>query len=122
MGPNSKKARSWDDIDETVQDKLLTLRAKEKELKDRSGYNKWLSNFSIGSLVYAFAYYNIYFRKQINKQLNIKVLFQLGIPIVMLGYGLMKVYYDKEIFKQYYDTHLELNRLIKKTSKSSEYK
>lgn len=121
MSNKARKAKTWEEIDENVKGKLLELRKREIELKQQSGYTKWLNYFIKGSLSYSALYYFFYFRKQ-NYSFTPKTLSVLFIPICLYGFTLMKLFYDKEKFKEYYMNHLELNRLIKKTSQSSEYK
>ena len=121
MSDKKKKAKSWEEIDEESQKKLIELRTLEKEYKDKSGYNKWFKYFTSGSLIYAFLYYNLLFKKQQNKFSFIS-LASLFIPLGALSFVLTKTLFDKESFLKYYQTHLELNRVIKKISKSSEYK
>lgn len=123
MGPNKKKAKTWEDIDDNVKDELLELREKEKMYKEKSGYNKWMKYFATGSLVYSLFYYKIYFKNQTTGQgIKLKSLFYLFAPICLYGFCLLKIFYDKEAFRNYYLTHIELNRVIKKTSQSSHYK
>jgi hypothetical protein len=121
MSDKKKKVKNWEDIDEECQQELLQLRALEKDYKDKSGYNTWFKYFTSGSIIYAFIYYNLIFKKQSNK-LSIKSLLYLIIPLSSYSFLLTKLYFDKESFLKYYQTHLELNRSIKKISKSSEYK
>jgi hypothetical protein len=117
-----KKAKTWEEVDPQIKDEIAELRQKEIEYKEKSGYVKWVKYFCVGSVTYSFLYYQIYFKRRSAGVLNLSILFQLFSPIVLYGYGLMKVLYDKDAFKEYYLTHLELNRVIKKTSQSSHYK
>jgi hypothetical protein len=118
---HKKKARNWEDIDGKVRDKIEELREKEKEFKDRSGYPKWVKYFSIGSVFYSLVYYQFYFKKQTMSRISGRTLFYLFSPIVVYGFTLMKAVYDKEAFRNYYVTHIELNRIIKKSSESNHY-
>jgi hypothetical protein len=119
---SKKKARTWEDIDPAIQDEIQELRKKEIEYKEKSGYNKWFKYFSIGSISYSALYYQFYFKRKSPLVLNVGVFFQLFSPILIYGYTLMKILYDNEAFKEYYLTHLELNRVIKKSSQSQHYK
>lgn len=119
---SKKKAKTWEDIDPSIQEEIQELRKKEVEYKEKSGYIKWIKYFSIGSITYSFLYYQLYFKRKTPLILNVSVFFQLFSPIVLYGYTMMKILYDKDSFKEYYLTHLELNRVIKKSSQSQHYK
>lgn len=121
MSEKKKKAKSWEDIDQESQEKLLELRALEKEYKEKSGYNKWFNYFTGGSLLYAVIYYKLIFKKQADK-LSMKSIMSLFIPLGAYSFVLTKFLFDKDAFLKYYQTHIELNRVIKKITKSSEYK
>jgi hypothetical protein len=120
MSSKPKKAKKWEDIDDETQLKLIELRKKEKEYKDKSGYNLWLKYFAGGTITYSIIFYNLYFKKK--PEFSFKNGFLLFAPVVIYGFTLMSLLYDKEAFQNYYKTHIELNRVIKKTSQSSEYK
>jgi hypothetical protein len=51
------KARTWEDIDENTQEKLIELRQKENELLEKSGYRKWRKYFLTGYGLYALTYF-----------------------------------------------------------------
>jgi len=121
MSDKKKKAKSWEEIDENSQQKLIELRALEKEYKEKSGYNKWFQYFTTGSIIYSFLYYNLIFKKQQNK-FSFVSLVSLFLPLGAFSFILTETLFDKESFLKYYQTHIELNRMIKKISKSSEYK
>ncbi len=121
MTEKKKKAKTWEEIDQESQETLVQLRALEKEYKEKSGYNKWFKYFTAGSIIYAVFYYNIIFKKQSDK-LTLKSILSLFVPVGTYSFVLTKFLFDKEAFLKYYQTHIELNRTIKKISKSSEYK
>jgi hypothetical protein len=115
-----KKAQSWEEIDQDTKTNITVLREKEKMLLEKSGYKKWKKLFFLGYCLYASAFFSyIIFKK---KNLNTTNLFVLFFPTFPYGFLLTNLYFDKDAYKEYYLNHLELNRLIKKTSKSSEYK
>jgi len=123
MGPNKKKAKTWEEIDDNLKEELLELREKEKMYKEQSGYNTWIKYFATGSLVYSLFYYKVYLKNQsANQNIRLKSLCFLFAPICLYGFGLLKVVFNKEAFRNYYLTHIELNRVIKKTSQSNHYK
>jgi hypothetical protein len=118
MGKKNK-AKSWEEIDCKTREKLIELRILEKEYLDKSGYVRWKKSFAKGYITYALVYYMIYARKH---TISPKVLTFLFLPAIPYGYLLLKMYFNLDYYKLYYKNHIELNRLIKKTSKSSEYK
>jgi hypothetical protein len=120
MSSKKDKARSWEEIDKETQNKLLELRKREKELLEKSGYIQWRKMFVRGYGLYAITYYLLFIYK--NQALTTKSVGFLFLPAFPFAYILMYKYFDPESYKQYYLNHIELNRVIKKTSKSSEYK
>jgi hypothetical protein len=116
-----RKARSWDEIETSVQEEILSLRKKEIEFKKMSGYPTWIKSFTCFSLAYAFSFYKLYIKKT-SQGINYSSLFFLFLPIVSYGFMSMHILFDKEAFRNYYLTHIELNRIIKNTSQSNEYK
>ena len=119
MGKNSKKVSTWEDIDVETQNKIIEMRKNEKEYLEKSGYVKWKKYFITGYFSYSVIYYFTYIRKRELTKLNISMLF---IPAILYANLLLFLYFDLEYYKKYYINHIELNRIIKKTSKSSEYK
>jgi hypothetical protein len=121
MSHKRRKAKNWEDLDENSKTELSDLRAKEVEFKNKSGYIKWISYFVPGTIFYSFLFYNFYLKK-ITHPPKIKQLILFVGPILLYGFSLCKAFYDPNAFKEYYDTHIEINRKIKKAFQSSEYK
>jgi hypothetical protein len=107
------KARSWDEIDDSVKEQILSLRKKEVDYKRKSGYPTWIKSFTCFSLIYAFSFYKLYLKKK-SQVINYKSLVFLFVPLLGYGFMSMQILFDKEAFRNYYLTHIELNRVIKK--------
>jgi hypothetical protein len=117
---SKRKATSWEDIEKETQEKIVLLREKEKQLLEKSGYTKWKKSFVTGYATYAILYYFIFIFKR--TELSKAKLGFLFLPAFPYAYFLMYKYFDVNSYRDYYLNHIELNRVIKKTSKSSEYK
>jgi len=120
MSNKSRKAKVWEEVDDNIKEKIIELRKNEVEYKERSGYIKWVKFFCTGTAVYSLFFYNFYLKKY--NSLNTKTFSFIVIPCTIYGFLLVKMFFNPEAFKEYYNTHIELNRLIKKACQSSEYK
>ncbi len=98
------------------QDHLHQLRQKEKDLLDKSGYLIWRKTFIYSYLSYS-AMYFIYLTitKKFNAEYlkNYKILLGLFLPTIPIGIILMNKYFNKDLYSEYFKTHIELNRCIK---------
>ena len=115
-----RKAKSWEDISEENRKKLSDLRHDEVEYLSLSGYNKWKTYFITGSSVYIIAIYIFYVRKLTILQPK-TLLISFG-PIFPYGLILKHLLFDDRMFKKYYETHHQINRLLRETTKKSEIK
>lgn len=120
MGRNSKKSNKWEDIEEERRNDITELRKREVELLESSGSNKIRDYFLIGYGSYSILLL-AYIKLRQKKLNNMTLALMIG-PIIPYLYCLTKVFGDIEKYKQYFETRNELNNLIKKTSRSSEYK
>jgi len=120
MGRDSKKASKWEDIEEDRRNKLSELRKKEIELLEQSGSNKINKFFYIGYGSYSI--FLLAFIKLKQKKLNRGALALMIGPIIPYLFCLTKFYGDIDKYKEYFKVRADLNQLIKKSSKSSEYK
>lgn len=120
MGRDSKKASRWEDIEEERRNKLTELRRKELELLEHSGSNKINRYFYTGYGTYSI--FLLAFLKLKKKKLNYATFALMVGPIVPYLFCLTKLFGDVNKYKEYFEVRAELNQLIKKSSKSSEYK
>jgi len=120
MGRDSKKASKWEDIEEERRNKLIDLRKREINLLEESGSNKIKNFFFSGYASYSILLLAlIKFR---NKKLNNKTLALMIGPIAPYLFLLTKVFGNIDKYREYFEVREELNKLLKKSSKSSEYK
>lgn len=120
MGRDSKKATKWDDIEEERRNKLTELRTKELELLEQSGSNKIKQYFYVGYGGYSILLLGFIRYKKL-KLSNTTFAMMVG-PIIPYLFCLNRLFGDVEKYKEYFQVRAELNQLIKKSSKSSEYK
>ena len=88
----SKKIKKWEDLDESVRDKLKDLREKEREFIEKSGYKIWKSNFMFGFAAYS-AFLFLFLRKRYN-DLNLKLMCLYLSPMIPYGFLLKKTYFN----------------------------
>jgi hypothetical protein len=115
-----RKARTWEDISEDKRNILCELRQKEKEYLQSSGYKSWKKYFISGSVFYLSIIYLFYIRKQ--QMIGPKSLLVAFGPIFPFGLTLKVMLFDSEKYKNYYDTHIEINRILRETMEKQEYK
>lgn len=120
MGKDSKKSSKWEDIEEDRRNKLTELRTKELNLLEQSGSNKIKQNFYVGYGSYSV--FLLAFLKLKQKKLNNATFALMVGPIIPYLFCLTKLFGNVEKYKEYFQVRAELNQLLKKSSKSSEYK
>lgn len=108
----NKKIERFSNLSNEMKEKINVLRKKEEDLLDKSGYNKWKREFIFSYLSYSvITFLSLKFYAKI-KQFNNIHLMLLFTPSFPLGLFLIKKNVDIPTYKEYYNTHIELNRII----------
>ena len=116
MSSHKRSKKDINNLSPELKEELVNLRIKEKELLDNSGYLKWRRMYVTTYLSYAGIYFVYFMYNKVNKpqgSLNLKNMIGLFIPSIPIGTLLMMKYVNHDIYKDYYKTHIELNRFIK---------
>lgn len=120
----AKKVAKWEDLNEDTRDKITILRKKEEDLIEQSGYRKIFKGalygcaFFISIVLFKFRYFVQKFNLTNPKNISAFILIPTCSYISFLHY----LYFDVNKYREYYQTHIELNRVIKLNVKSSHYK
>ncbi len=116
MSSHKRTKKDINNLTPELKEELVNLRKKEKELLDNSGYLKWRTMYISIYLSYAGIYFIYFIYNKKNKTLgalNLRNMLGLFLPSIPIGTILMMNYVNHDIYKEYYKTHIELNRFIK---------
>jgi len=107
-----KKIKKWEDMDESVRDRLTSLRELEKDNIEKSGYYIWKSKFLSGFATYSLVLF-LFLRKKY-KDLNLILMCIYLSPMLPYGIILKNVYFKPDHYKDYFKAHSEINKEIYK--------
>ena len=107
-----KPKPSYDNLPEEIKEKIQILRNNEKKYLEKSGFTKWKYAFTSSFIFYSGNLYFFYIRKFKEFNMN-KAMFFLLLPSIPLGFLYYKVFVNIEDYRNYYQTHIELNKMIK---------
>ena len=114
------KIKKWEDVDESVREKITQLRHIEKENIDKSGYITWKNTFLKGFFLYSIGLFLFLRKRYSDITLNLMCLYLS--PMLPYGLILKNQYFKPDYYKEYYKAHSEINNeLYKLKSKNKKY-